>query len=156
MSYHRYWALFIQNFGDRKKTATYWPPLLWPSAFLSRSPGMLNRGPRAQPLWDMLSFQHLLSNSSDPQNWLNFLGTKLYNSSTSTQFLPITDHWNMHFRAEITVMQFTGHPLPVHQFVTVPWDLSAKLTHANGICNFRRLWNGMFGRVGGQYTTIWH
>ena len=25
-----------------------------------------------------------------------------------------------HHRAEITVMQFTGHPLPVHQFVTVP------------------------------------
>ena len=27
-----------------------------------------------------------------------------------------------HHRAEITVMQFTGHPLPVHQFVTVRWD----------------------------------
>ena len=23
-----------------------------------------------------------------------------------------------------TVMQFTGHPLPVHQFVTVPWDFN--------------------------------
>ena len=29
-----------------------------------------------------------------------------------------------HHRAEITVMQFTGHPLPVHQFVTVPWDFN--------------------------------
>ena len=28
-------------------------------------------------------------------------------------------HW-----AEITVMQFTDHPLPVHQFVTVPWDFN--------------------------------
>ena len=28
-------------------------------------------------------------------------------------------HW-----AEITVMQFTGHSLPVHQFVTVPWDFN--------------------------------
>ena len=27
-------------------------------------------------------------------------------------------------RAEITVMQFTGHPLPVHQFLTVPWDFN--------------------------------
>ena len=35
------------------RAATYWPPLLWPSAFLSRSPGLLNRGPGAQPLWDM-------------------------------------------------------------------------------------------------------
>ena len=97
-----------------------------------------------------------------PQNWLNFLCTELYNSSTSTQSLPITGHRNMLFRrlwngmfdrhrAEITVMQFTGHSLPVHQFVTVPWDfnpcplLSAKLAHANGICNFRRLWNDMLG-----------
>ena len=29
-----------------------------------------------------------------------------------------------HHRAEITVMQFTGHPLLVHQFVTVPWDFN--------------------------------
>ena len=27
-----------------------------------------------------------------------------------------------HHRAEITDMQFIGHPLAVHQFVTVPWD----------------------------------
>ena len=25
-------------------------------------------------------------------------------------------------QAEITVMQFTGHSLPVHQSVSVPWD----------------------------------
>ena len=28
-------------------------------------------------------------------------------------------------QAEITVMQFTGHSLPVHQSVTVPWDFKA-------------------------------
>ena len=66
---------------------------------------------------------HILSPNS-----LNFQRTELYNSLTSTQYLPITGHWNMHFRrlwngvfdrhrAEITVMQFTGHSLP---FVTVP------------------------------------
>ena len=33
------------------RTATYWPQLLWPSAFFSRSPRLLNRGPGAQPLW---------------------------------------------------------------------------------------------------------
>ena len=68
-------------------------------------------------------------------NSLNFLCTELYNSSTPTQSLPITGHRNMHFcrlwngmfdrhQAEITVMQFTGHSLPVHQFVTVPWDFN--------------------------------
>ena len=66
---------------------------------------------------------------------LEFLCTELYNSSTPTQSLPITGHRNIHFRrlwngmfhchrAEITVMQFTGDSLPVHQFVTVPWDFN--------------------------------
>ena len=66
---------------------------------------------------------------------LNFLCTELYNSSTPTQSLPITGHPNMHFCclwngmfdrhwAEITVMQFTGHSLPVHQFVTVLRDFN--------------------------------
>ena len=35
--------------------------------------------------------------------------------------------WNSMFdrhQAEITAMQFTGHSLPVHQSVTVPWDLN--------------------------------
>ena len=29
-----------------------------------------------------------------------------------------------HHRAVITIMHFTGHSLPVHQFVTVPWDFN--------------------------------
>ena len=47
--------------------------------------------------------------------------------------------WNGTFdrhQAEITVMQFTGHSPPVHQFVGfLPCPiLSAKLAYANGIC----------------------
>ena len=53
-------------------------------------------------------------------------------ASMPLRSLPITGHWNMHFRhlwngmfdrhrAEITVMQFTGHCLPVHHFVTALW-----------------------------------
>ena len=38
------------------------PTLMATTAFLSRSPGLLNRCLGAQPLWDMFSFQHLLSN----------------------------------------------------------------------------------------------
>ena len=55
-------------------------------------------------------------------------------------------------------MQFTGHSLLVHQFVTVPWDFNLvpycqpssppPMEYAT-----HRLWNGMFGRVRGQYTT---
>ena len=83
-----------------------------------------------------------------------------------TQYLPITGHRNMHFhrlwngmfdrhQAEITVMQFTGHSLPVHQFVTVLWDFNPVPYSRPRQWNmhFRRLWNGMFGGVGGQYTT---
>ena len=39
------------------RTAIYWPPLLWPSALcLSRSPGLLNRGPRGPALCWMMAF----------------------------------------------------------------------------------------------------
>ena len=81
-----------------------------------------------------------------------------------TQYL-----WNGMFdrhQTEITVMQFTGHSLPVHHFMTVPWDftlshISAKPTYAISSHNCLQnaslptgasLWNGMFGRVEGQYT----
>ena len=62
-------------------------------------------------------------------------------------------------RAEITVMQFTGHSLPVHQSMTVPWDFTvsyivsqARLRQWN--MQLPRLWNGMSGRVEDQYTTL--
>ena len=61
-------------------------------------------------------------------------------------------------RAEITIMQFTGHSLPVHQSMIVPLDFTfshivsqARLRQWN--MHFRCLWNGMFGGVEGQYTT---
>ena len=62
-------------------------------------------------------------------------------------------------QAEITVIQFTGHSLPVHQSMTVPQDftLSHFVSQAHPRqwnMHFRYLWNGMFGRVKGQYTTI--
>ena len=72
--------------------------------------------------------------------------------------------WNGMFdchRAEITVMQFTGHSLPVHQSMTVPRDFT--LSHIFSQARLRqwnmqlpRLWNGMSGRVEVQHTTIVH
>ena len=114
--------------------------------FFLRSTGLLNRGPGAKPLWVLVfstaSYLYLVWFP----NCLNFLCTELYNSSTPTQSIigyrnsstptqSITGYRNMHFRrlwndmfdrhrAEITGMQFTGHSLPVHQFVTVPWDFN--------------------------------
>ena len=61
-------------------------------------------------------------------------------------------------RAEITVMQFTGHSLPVHHFVRHggAFTLSHIVSQAHlrdlfrlqaiGICHFWHLWNGMCDR----------
>ena len=51
-----YLSLYLKGLCVRgslrpNRTATYWPPLLWPSAFRSRFSGLLNRGPGVQPLW---------------------------------------------------------------------------------------------------------
>ena len=182
------------------RTAKYWPPLLWPSAFLSLSPRLVNLGPGGPAslgtgfLYRILSTTRLIPKNSiggpeSPFCWVLFFSTasflqisdlqtnwlpvftKLYNSSTPTQSLPITGHRNIHFRrlwngmfdrhrAEITVMQFTGRSLPVHQFVTSRGilTLSHVVSQAHPCqqnMHFCRLWNGMFGRVGGQYTTGW-
>ena len=73
--------------------------------------------------------------------------------------------WNGMFDchpAEITVMQFRGHSLPVHQSMSVSWDFylvpfhqpnpptrSLSITSHSGAS----LWNGTFARVEGQNTT---
>ena len=64
-------------------------PIFWSPN--SSDPQLLNRGSRGPLLpgavFSTASFLQL----SDPQNWLNFLCIELYNSSTSTQSLPISD-----------------------------------------------------------------
>ena len=89
------------------RTATYWPPLLWPQRrFFPVLLGCSTGGLGAHPLCDMflipassLQLQLLNRGSKDKlcwvlafsttffSNWLNFLCTELYNSSTSTFFL---------------------------------------------------------------------
>ena len=74
-------------------------------------------------------------------------------------------------QAEITVMQFTGHSLPVHQSMSVPWDFFIFSHFIRQIPPTRFLsitghWdvslpsgaslsNGIFARVEGQNTTNW-
>ena len=53
-----YLSLYLKGLcvrGSRRPnwTTTYWPPLLWPSAFLSVLLGCSTGGLGAQPLWDM-------------------------------------------------------------------------------------------------------
>ena len=76
------------------------------------------------------SFQHLIS------NWLNFLCTELYNSSTSTFFL---------WASQIALIQ------PVHGqgYILIFLDrMHLLFTQVHFL-----FWQ--LGRVGGQYTTFW-
>ena len=103
-----------EGIGDWKNTATYWLPLLWPSALcLYRSPGLLNRRPggsafcwvrafstaschqrvskllcvpRAPSAGWWLSLPHLVSNSSD---------LELNRGSHSVIFWPSTQPQNI-------------------------------------------------------------
>ena len=63
------------------------PTLLAITAFLSRSPGLLNRGPGGPASLGAGFLYCILSPTRLIPNWLNFLCTELYNSSTSTLFL---------------------------------------------------------------------
>ena len=85
---------------------------------------------RAASAWCWFSLPHLVS------NWLNFLCTELYNSTTSTFFLwasQITLIHPAHGQGYILIFLNRMHLLftPVHFLF---WQL---------------------GRVGGQYTTFW-
>ena len=114
-------------------SAGWWLSL--PHSLVSKTQSGVPRVPSAG--W-WLSLPHLVSNSSDlqltrgpegpfcwvvafptttclsPTHWLPVL-TELYNSSIGYSI------FDRH-QAEITVMQFTGHSLPVHQSMSVPWD----------------------------------
>ena len=150
--------------GDRTETAIFWPPLLWPSTLcLSRPPDAQPEAQRPAGWW--LFLLHLISIISGPQLirapspfglvWL-YPPHLVYNSvrslTASVTWLlswlsyiivqcPLDhplDLWNGvidRHPTEITVMQFTGHSLPVHQSMGVSWALpcpisSAKSTHA--------------------------
>ena len=145
-------GLCVRGSWRSNRTATYWPPHSYGhQRFFSVLQGCSTGGPRAQlsaGCW--LSLPHLVSKLSDLQtqsgaprapsarcwlslpqlvsNWLNFLCTQLYNSSLPTQslmhFRRLWNGMSDHHRTEITAMQFIGHSLPVHQFVTVPWDFN--------------------------------
>ena len=137
-----------EGVGDRTETAIFWTPLLWPSALcLSRSPDAQPEAQRPTLLGDgflycILSATSLDPNSSGPQGpfglmWLS-LPHLVYISIRSLIQLSwlsyiivqrplsrLLDLWNRMFdrhQAEITVMQFTGQSLPVHQSMSIPWE----------------------------------
>ena len=135
------------------------------SFLLSR---LLNRRPGGPLCW-MLAFS-TTPHHQRVSKLTDFLSSPSYIIVQSpTQYIPMTGHRDMSLppslechvcssSAEITVMQFTGHSLPVHPSVSVPWDFT--LCHIVSEARLRRwnmqlprLWNGMSSRVEGQYTT---
>ena len=149
--------------GDWTETAIFWPHSYGCQHCLSRSPGLLNRRPGVSLCWLSLLrlIQQLLwtpTQSGAPSTfslvWLS-LPHLVYNSVWSlTVWLlcwlsyiivqrPLScllNLWNRMFdrhQAEITVMQFTGHSLPVHQSMSVPWEFF--LPRPISSANFRPL-----------------
>ena len=57
------------------------------TAFLSRSPGLLKRGPGGPASLGHVPHSSIFSVTGLISNWLNFLCTELYNSSSPTFFL---------------------------------------------------------------------
>ena len=81
------------------------------------------RGPEGPFGWVWLSLPHLVSDISDPQ-LSDFLSWPNYIIVQRPLNHPL-NLWNGMFdrhQAEITVMQFRGHSLPVHQSMSVSWD----------------------------------
>ena len=108
---------------------------------------MFNRSPGVHSAGCWLSLLHLISIFSGPQfirasrgplrPGVAFLTTSplqlrpIFNSTgrrTQLSYIIVRcplDLWNRMFnrhQAEITVMQFRGHSLPVHQSMSVPWE----------------------------------
>ena len=136
--------------GDRTETAIFWPPLLWPSTLcLSYSPDAQPEALGSTLLDDGFLYCILSATSLIPKLHRGsrgpFHGFLYHNSSipvsnstaTRTQLSYIIvqrpldrplDLWNRMFnrhQAEITVMQFRGHSLPVCQSMRVSWDFLA-------------------------------
>ena len=122
-------------------------PNLWPSRSVFLVLLMLNRSPGVHSAGCWLSLLHLISifsgpqliraskplrsdvaflNTSSPTGW-NSTGNYLVRRTQLSYIIvrrPL-DLWNRMFnryQAEITVMQFRGHSLPVHQSMSVPWE----------------------------------
>ena len=171
-------------------------PLLWPSAlYLSRSP---DAQPEAQGLSFLLSagfLYHILSatsldpnSSGAPRAPSAWCGLSYHISSITPTVTPTVwilswlsyiivqrplNLWNSMFdrhQAEITVMQFRGHSLPVYESMSVPWDfLPCPISSANfrprdlfrllaiGMCHFLPVhhfeWQFWPGRKS-KYNTI--
>ena len=92
-----YFSLYLKGLCVRgswrpNRTATYWPPLLWPSVLcLSCSPGLLNRRPGGPLCWGRaFSTAYCHQRVSKLTDFLSLPSYIIVQSPT--QYLPITGH----------------------------------------------------------------
>ena len=86
----------------------------------------LNQGPRALFGLVWLSLPHFVYNSVRSLIATNSLLSRLSYIIVQRPLSRLLDFWNRmldRHQSEITVMQFTGHSLPVHQSMSVPWEI---------------------------------
>ena len=99
-----------------------WGPLCWVMAFFTASYQQLHRGSRGPPRPGCGFPYHIssISVSNSTGTW-----TQLRYIIVQRLLDRPLDLWNCMFdryQAEITVMQFRGHSLPVRQSIRVSWD----------------------------------
>ena len=138
-----------EGVGDRTETVIFWSPLLWPSTLcLSRSPGLLNRGPSGPLCWvicyilsatslhpnsfggpeplrpGVASLPHFVYNSvRTPTANLTSVLTELYDSSTTTQSptRSLKSHvWSSSSENNCHAVHRSLSSL--HQSMCVPWE----------------------------------
>ena len=113
--------LCVRGSWRPNRTATYWPPLLWPSALC------LSCSLDAQPEARVPSFLLAFSTASclqflwSPTDWLPVF-TELYNNSIA-HWISLNGMFDC-YQTEKTVVQFTDHSLLVCQSMTVAWDFT--------------------------------
>ena len=66
----------------------------------------------------------ILPSNSHAEIWTRLHAPAISSHNWPTEYaLPTSLEWHVwSSSSEITVMQFTGHSLPAHHFVTAPWD----------------------------------
>ena len=154
----------VRGSSRPNRTATYWPPLLWPSALcLSCSSGLLNRRPGGPLCWvrafSTASCHQRISKLTDFLFSPNYIIVQSPTQSLEWPVWSSSSGNNCHavhrsLSSGASVYDCTA------EFYLVPYCQPSPPTRflpttAIGMCHFRCLWNGMFGRVEGQYTTIW-
>ena len=127
------------------------------------------RGPEGPFGRVWLSIPQLFSDVSDPQ-LTDFLPSQSYVIVQRPLNRPL-NFWNGMFdrhQAEITVMQFSGHSLPVHQSMSVPWDFYLvpfrqpspptrfPLITAIGMCHFLPVHHLRMASLAGSKVKIQH